>query len=165
MNKTKNLAFLGVCTAFAMVLAYVEVIIPPLFPAIPGIKMGLPNVIIMFLLYRRGPVFASSVSFIRIVLISLLFGNAMSLAYSLAGGFLSILVMILLKRTRLFSIVGVSVTGGVAHNAGQILMAILLLKTAEFGYYLTVLTVTGTIAGVLTGLCAAQLIKRIPDKI
>ena len=165
INKSKNITFIGIFTALAMVLSYVELIIPPLFSAIPGIKMGLPNIIIVFLLYRRGPVLAAIVSILRIVLVSMLFANAMALMYSLAGGILSLLIMILLRSLNHWSTVGVSVAGGVAHNVGQILMAMLLLETAELGYYLVVLTVTGTLSGILIGLCGALLIKRIPNNI
>jgi len=161
-NRTKTTAFVGVCTALAMVLAYIEVLLPPLFPAVPGIKMGLPNIVIVFLLYRRGPASAAAVSFLRIIMVSMLFGNAMALIYSLAGGILSFLAMAILKRLNFLSTVGVSVVGGVTHNIGQILMAMLLLETAELGYYLVVLTVTGTISGILIGLCGALLIKRVP---
>lgn len=164
-NKSRTVAFLGVCTALAMILAYVEILIQPLFPSLPGIKMGLPNIIIMFLLYRRGALSAFSVSMLRIILVSMLFGNAMALFYSLAGGILSLLVMLLLKRLNLLSPVGVSVAGGVTHNIGQILMAMLLLQTAELGYYLVVLTVTGTIAGILVGLCGSILIAKMPNKL
>lgn len=153
---------MGLFTALAMVLAYVEVLLPPLFPSVPGIKMGLPNIIIVFLLYRRSAGSAIAVSLLRIALVSMLFGNAMVLLYSLAGGILSILVMILLRRLNILSTVGVSVAGGVAHNVGQILMATLLLDTAEIGYYLIVLTVTGIIAGVFVGLCGSAMIKKIP---
>ncbi|MEE0808858.1 MAG: Gx transporter family protein [Acutalibacteraceae bacterium] len=163
--KPKFIAFAGVSIALAMVLAYIEVIIPPLFPAIPGIKMGLPNIVIVFLLYRRGPTFAAIVSLLRILLVSMLFGNAMALMYSLAGGILSLLVMILLRKLNFLSAVGVSVAGGVTHNVGQILMAMLLLNTSELGYYLVILTVTGTISGILIGLCGAALIKRVPKNI
>lgn len=163
--KPKFIAFAGVSIALAMVLAYIEVIIPPLFPAIPGIKMGLPNIVIVFMLYRRGPAFAAIVSLLRILLVSMLFGNAMALMYSLAGGILSLLVMILLRKLNFLSAVGVSVAGGVTHNVGQILMAMLLLNTSELGYYLVILTVTGTISGILIGLCGAALIKRVPKNI
>ena len=161
-NKSKIVAFYGLFIALAMILAYVEVLLPPLFPAVPGIKMGLPNIIIVFLLYRRSAKSAAVVSLIRILLVSMLFGNAMALLYSLAGGILSILIMILLRRLNFLSTVGVSVAGGVAHNVGQILMAMLLLKTAELGYYLAVLTLSGIIAGVLVGLCGFALIKKFP---
>ena len=164
-NKSKTVAFIGMCTALALILAYVEILIQPLFPTLPGIKMGLPNIIIVFLLYRRGPLSAIGVSLLRILLVSLLFGNVMALLYSLAGGVLSILVMILLKKLRFLSPVGVSVAGGVTHNVGQILMAMLLLDTVELGYYLVVLTVTGTVAGILVGLCGAILINKLPKKL
>ncbi|MBQ3183628.1 MAG: Gx transporter family protein [Clostridia bacterium] len=164
-KKTKNVAFIGVCTALALVLSYIEAILPPLFAAVPGIKMGLPNIIIMFLLYRRGPAAAIAVSLIRMLLVSLLFGNMMALMYSLAGAMLSLIVMIILRRLNFLSTVGVSVAGGVSHNIGQILTAMLLLETAELGYYLVVLTITGTVSGMLIGLCGAALIKHIPNKI
>ncbi len=165
MNKTKTTAFLGVCVAVALVLAYIEVILPPIFPAIPGIKIGLPNIIIIFLLYKKGPVSAIAVSLLRIVLQCLLFGNTVSLLYSIAGGILSLVVMIILRKINIFSTVGVSVAGGVAHNVGQILTAMLLLETTELFYYLAILTVTGTVAGILIGFCGSLLIKKIPEKI
>lgn len=161
----KIAAFLGLFTALALILAYVEALLPPIFPAVPGIKMGLPNIIIIFLLYRRNAGTAAVVSLLRIALVTLLFGNAMMLMYSVAGGILSLLVMILLRRLDLLSTIGVSVAGGVFHNVGQILMAMLLLETAEIGYYLIVLTVTGVISGVLIGLCGSILIKKIPARL
>lgn len=161
-NYGKKTAFLGLCTALALILAYVEVLLPPLLSAVPGIKMGLPNIIIIFLLYRHGPVPAAAVSLTRVVLVALLFGNVMSLAYSLAGAILSLAAMALLRRLDFLSAVGVSVAGGVMHNVGQILMAMLLLGTAELGYYLIVLAVTGTVAGVCIGLCGSVLVRRVP---
>ena len=161
----KKTAFLGLCTALALILAYVEVLLPPLVSAIPGIKMGLPNIILVFLLYRHGALPTAAVSLTRVLLVTLLFGNAMSLAYSLAGAILSLAVMTLLRRLNFLSAVGVSVAGGVMHNVGQILMAMLVLGTAELGYYLIVLAVTGTIAGVLIGLCGGVLIRRIPPTV
>ncbi len=164
-NKAKTTAFIGLFTALALILAYIEAILPPLFSAIPGIKMGLPNLIIVFLLYRRGPLLATVVSLLRILLISILFGNVMALIYSLAGGVLSLATMIILRRLKILSTVGVSVAGGVTHNIGQILAAMVLLETAELGYYLVVLTVTGTIAGILIGLGGSLLINRVPKNI
>ena len=163
-NRSQTVAFLGLCTALALILAYVEILIQPLIPSVPGIKMGLPNIIIIFLLYRRGAASAAGVSLLRVLLVSMLFGNAMAMLYSLAGGALSLLVMILLRRLNWLSAVGVSVAGGVMHNVGQILMAMLLLETAELGYYLVVLTLTGIIAGVLVGLCGALFIKHVPNR-
>lgn len=163
-NQVKDLAFLGLCTALALILAYAEVLLPPLFPSVPGIKMGLPNIMVIFILYHRGARAAVMVSIARILLVTLLFGNAASLAYSLAGAALSLSVMVLLRRMEVLSTIGVSVAGAVMHNVGQVLTAMLLLETAELGYYLVVLTLTGTIAGVFIGLCGAMLIKRLPQR-
>ena len=158
----KKIALLGLCTAVAMVLAYAELLLPPLFTAVPGIKLGLPNIAIIFVLYRVGAKDAALVSLVRMTAISMLFGTPVTFLYSLAGGILSLGAMTLLKKTDLFSTVGVSVTGGVLHNVGQILMAMLLLGTAELGYYLVVLAVTGTISGILIGIASGLAIKRIP---
>ena len=159
---TKRIALLGVCTALALALAYIEAILPPVVNAVPGIKMGLPNIIIVFVLYRCGWKQAAAVSLVRVVLMLLIFGNPVSFAYSVTGALLSLAAMSLLKRWDKLSVVGVSVTGAVLHNVGQILMAMLLMNTAELGYYLIVLAVTGTVAGVLIGLCGHLAIRRIP---
>lgn len=163
-KSTKTTAFLGLSIALAMILAYVEILLPPIFAAVPGIKMGLPNIIIVFLLYKKGEYSAIVVSLIRILMVSMLFSNLMSFLYSLAGAFLSLAIMIILRRLRLLSTVGVSVAGAVMHNVGQVLMAMLLLDTTELGYYLAVLLFTGVIAGVFIGLCGFTLIKRVPNK-
>lgn len=159
---TKKIAVLGLCTAVALILAYVESMLPPMFHAVPGIKIGLPNIIIVFVLYRFGLKEAAVVSLIRMLAVSFMFGNMMALVYSLAGAFLSMLVMVLLKRLNILSVVGVSVAGGVFHNVGQILTAMLLLGTAELGYYLIVLAITGTVSGIFVGLCGGVIEKRIP---
>lgn len=151
-NNIKTTCFLGLFTALAMILSYVEALLPPIWSAVPGIKIGLPNIIIIFLLYRFSLKHAAVVSLVRILLSALLFGNAVSLLYSLGGAFLSIIIMAFLKKTGYFSMVGVSVAGGVFHNVGQILVAMLVLSTAEIGYYIIILAVTGTIAGVLVGI-------------
>ena len=159
-HPAKKIALLGLCTAIAMVLAWVELQLPPLVASIPGIKLGLPNIAIIFILYRFGWREAAAVSFVRILAVSLIF-NPATLPDSLAGGFLSLLGMALLKKTDLLSTTGVSVAGGVLHNAGQILMAMLLLSTAGLGYYMIVLTVTGVVSGVFVGLCGSFAVKRV----
>ena len=161
-HTSRKLAYLGLCTAVALILAYVEVLLPPLFSAVPGIKLGLPNIAIIFVLYRYGVRYAAAVSFIRIAAVAMLFGNPMTFVYSLAGACLSLLIMAVLRRLDFLSIIGVSVAGGVFHNVGQILMAMLLLGTAELGYYLIVLAITGTVSGVFVGLCGALAVRRIP---
>ncbi len=158
-KSTKRLAFLGLATAVAMIFSYIEVILPPIWSAVPGIKVGLANIIIIFLLYRLSLKEAALVSFVRILLTALLFGNVMTLAYSVAGAFLSLALMAALKKWGIFSMTAVSVAGGVAHNLGQILMAILLLGTREIAYYMIILTLTGTVAGVFIGLGGALLLK------
>ena len=158
--KVKNVATLGLCVALAMIMSYIESLFPLNF-AVPGIKMGLANIVIIFLLYRMGFGAACAVSLIRVFLVSLLFGNVMMMAYSIAGAVLSLGLMFLLKKSGKFSVVGVSIAGGVAHNAGQIIMAIILLGAKQIAYYLPVLTVTGTVTGVLIGIAASIVIKRI----
>ena len=159
---TQKLALLGLTTAIAMAFAYVEVLLPPLFTAVPGIKLGLPNIVIIFVLFKMGVFEAAAVSLVRMLAVSLLFGNPMTFAYSLAGATLSLIVMAILKKLDFFSIIGVSVAGGVLHNVGQILLAMIVLGTAELGYYLIVLAIAGTVAGVFIGLCGGFAVKRIP---
>ena len=156
---TKKLTLLGLLTAIALILSYVEALLPPIFVAVPGIKMGLPNIAIIFVLYRFGFKEAAAVSLVRLAAVALLFGNAMTLIYSLAGATLSLALMSLLKRTNLFSMIGVSIVGGVSHNLGQILVAMWLMETAEIGYYMIILTVTGTLAGILIGLAGSFVIR------
>lgn len=164
-HRTKQLTLLSLGAALALVLAYVEALLPPLIAAVPGVKLGLPNIILIFLLYRCGVKQAATVSLVRMLLVLWLFGNAMSFYYSLAGGVLSLTAMALLKRADFLSTVGVSVAGAVLHNVGQILMAMVLLGTAELGYYLMVLAVTGTVAGIAIGLCGHLAITRIPQRL
>ncbi|MBE5756955.1 MAG: Gx transporter family protein [Clostridiales bacterium] len=161
MKSSKKIAYLGLCTTIALVLAYVESLIPPIFSAVPGIKMGLPNVVIIFVLYKFKPRDAIIVSLLRVFIVTLLFGNVMTLSYSLSGAVLSLTGMIILKKLDFLSMVGVSVVGAVLHNAGQIIMAMILLSTAEIGYYLIVLAITGAISGVLIGLIGGILAKRV----
>lgn len=161
MKKTKRLVLLAMLTAVAMILSYVESLLPSV--GIPGVKMGLANIAVIFALFRFGWKAAAALSLVRVVLVSLLFGSVGAMLYSLAGAVLSLAVMALLRRIDRFSTVGVSVAGGVAHNAGQILMAMLILQTKQLLGYLPVLAVSGIAGGVLTGLTAALLIRRIPE--
>ena len=161
MKKTKRLVLLAMLTAVAMLLSYVESLLPSV--GIPGVKMGLANIAVIFALFRFGWKEAAALSLVRVVLVSLLFGSVGAMLYSLAGAVLSLAVMALLRRIDRFSTVGSSVAGGVAHNAGQILMAMLILQTKQLLGYLPVLAVSGIAGGVLTGLAAALLIRRIPE--
>ena len=160
MNKqTKKITFLGIAVSLAMILSYVEMLLPPIWSAVPSIKMGLPNVITTFVLYKLSWKESATISLVRILLTAILFGNAMTLLYSLAGAFLSLTAMALLKKVNVFSVVGVSITGGVLHNLGQILIAILLLQNKEIGYYMAILIITGTVAGALIGIFSVAMLK------
>lgn len=158
---TKKVAFLGLSASLALLLSWIEFLLPPLYAAVPGIKIGLPNVVILTVLYLVGTKEAAAVSLVRLCVSSLLFGNPVMFVYSAAGAVLSLLLMILLKKLDRLSTVGVSVAGGVAHNIGQTVVAMLLLNTPQIAYYLIVLTVTGTISGIFIGLCGAFLTKRL----
>ena len=159
--KASKVAQYGLIAALALVLSYLESLVPSL--GVPGVKLGLPNIAIVFALYRLGWRDACIISLVRVFLVFLLFGNGAGLAYSLAGAALSLSLMGLLKRTGRFSSVGVSVAGGVAHNAGQILVAMALLETSRLAWYLPVLWVSGTVAGVLVGIVSGVLVKRVPE--
>ena len=160
---SKKIALLAMSIALAMILSFVESQIPS-FVAIPGVKVGLANIVVIFALYRLGVKEAVLISLVRVFLVSLLFGNIMSLWYSLAGAVVSLLGMILMKRIKSFSYIAVSVAGGVLHNMGQIGMACLVLETDIIRYYAPFLVLSGTIAGIVTGLVASILIKRIDIK-
>ena len=157
--KTERLALYGLLTSLALILSYLESLLPLSF-AVPGVKLGLPNIAVLFALYRLGGRGACTISLVRVLLASILFGNLFSLAYGAAGASLSLLVMLLLKKSGKFSVAAVSVAGGVAHNAGQIIVAIFVLETRGLIYYLPPLCVAGVAAGLLIGLSAALLIKR-----
>jgi heptaprenyl diphosphate synthase len=161
-KKTRKIAFLGLFTALAMLLSYVEAISPVLITAVPGIKMGLPNVVVIFVLYRFGAWEAALVSAVRVIVVSMLFGNPMTFIYSIAGAMLSLAVMMILKKMNFLSCVGVSVAGGIFHNVGQILVAMALLGTSAVAYYLVALAISGIISGILIGLCGALMIKKLP---
>ena len=160
--KTKRVAFLSMCIALSMILSFVESQIPPLM-AVPGVKVGLPNLVMVFMLYKIGWKETAIVSILRVILVGILFGTPLSMIYSLVGATLSLIGMILLKKTGLFAPVTVSVVGGILHNVGQIATACFVMDTAEIAYYLPVLLISGTAAGIIIGFVAALILKR-PDK-
>ena len=160
--KTKKVAMLGLTIAFAMIMSYIEALVPLSF-AVPGIKMGLANIVIIFVLYKIGTKEAILVSLIRVILVSLLFSNVMAMAYSIAGAVLSLSVMWLLKNTDKFSFIGVSIAGGIMHNVGQIIMAVILLGTEQIALYLPVLIITGTATGVVIGIVSGLVINRFKN--
>lgn len=159
----KQISEYGLLIALAMVLSYVEFLIPFSF-VVPGVKLGLANIVVIFALYRLGKVEAFVISVLRVLLMTFMFGNAFALMYSLSGAILSFAVMLLLLKTGRFSPVGVGIGGGVSHNIGQILCAMVLLETKQIIYYLPVLFVSGAIAGIAIGVISGILIDRIKQK-
>ena len=151
----------GMMIAAALILSYLESQIPAFF-AVPGMKLGLTNVVVLTALYMMDSKSAMAINVVRIVLISFLFGGFSAMIYSLAGGMLSTAVMILLKKTGCFSIVPVSIAGGVSHNIGQIIVAVIVLNTSGIAWTLAALWISGLVSGALIGLLAGQLVKRLP---
>lgn len=160
----KKVAYLGVFTALALVLGWLESLVP-IYPLVPGMKIGLANVVTLLVLYRFGWKEAGCVNLLRVCLSGILFGNLSLVLYSLAGAVLSLVSMILLKKTDRFSLTGVSVAGGVMHNLGQLLMAVILMKNGIIAYYVPVLLITGTVSGVLIGMAGAFLHRHLPTEI
>ncbi len=158
--KPKKIAFIGLTLALAMILSFVESRIPPLV-AIPGIKIGLPNLVIVFLLYRVGWKEAALVNVLRVALVSALFGNVQSFVFGIVGASVSLVGMSLLKKTDLFSCIAVSIVGGILHNVGQIVTACFWTETAQIAFYLPVLLASGMVAGAVIGLVSGLLVKRL----
>ena len=157
---TKTLVTISALIAVAMILSYIESLIPA-FTTIPGIKMGLSNIATVFALYVLGWPYAILVSVIRVILSTMMFGKITGLIYGLSGAALALLAMILVKKTNRLSTVGVSVVGGVCHNIGQIIAVSIVMGTSAIALNLVVMLITGTIAGVLIGVAAGILIERI----
>lgn len=155
-------AYFGVFTALALIFSYVETLIPIQF-GVPGIKLGLANLIIVIVLYKTDWREALLLSVVRIILAGFIFGSLFSIIYSLAGGILSLAVMALLKRTDRFSVAGISIAGGVCHNIGQLIVAMVVVETYQVGYYLPVLLIAGLITGAVIGATAGEVLKRIRD--
>lgn len=159
-NKSKRLAFFGLMVALAFVFSYLESLIPFNF-GIPGIKLGLANLVIVVALYTVPKGDAFFIAIIRIVLSGLTFGGLVPMVYSLVGGILSFCVMALMQKSDKFSIVGVSMAGGVVHNAGQIIVAGIVMNTARIIYYFPVLIFAGLATGLLIGLVSNILVDRL----
>ena len=163
MDKERKSGFVamhGLLIALALIFSYVEAQVPVFF-AVPGMKLGLTNLVVLCALYLYGEKSALLINVLRIFLVAVLFGNAAAFLYSLSGGILSFLVMVLLKRVLKVDITQVSIAGGIAHNAGQILAAMVLLKTSALAYYIPVLWISGTVSGFLIGFLAGLVLKRL----
>ncbi len=161
---TKKIAYLGLLIALAFVFSYVEFLIPVNL-GVPGAKLGLANLVVVVALYTLGVRDAILLSMIRIVLVGFTFGSMASMLYSFAGGIVSYLAMVIARKTKLLSIAGVSVIGGVFHNVGQIIVAMLVVETASLIYYLPVLILAGTVSGVAIGVLGAMVTKRMRNMV
>ena len=156
----KKTAYLGVMLALALICSYVEVLIPvPI--GIPGIKLGLANIVIVFALYSLGIKEALVLSVMRVTISGFMFGNVIAIAYSLAGGLLSLLIMFLLKKTDKLSCISVSIAGGIFHNIGQMIIATILVDNYYVLYYVPVLMIAGFITGACIGVVAQEVFLRI----
>ena len=155
-----RVAYFGVFTALALIFSYIETLIP-INLGIPGVKLGLANLIIVIALYKIRLPEVYLLSVVRVLLSGLIFGNYFSIIYSLAGGLLSLTVMVLLKQMGSFSVMGISVAGGVCHNIGQMIVAMLVVETFSVAYYFPVLLIAGLLTGFLIGILANGMLKRL----
>ena len=152
----KKTAYMGVLLSFALILSYVESLVPFYFGA-PGVKLGLANLAVVAVLYWYGWKEAVLLNVMRVLLAGFLFGNLFMVMYSLAGAVCSFLMMWTLKKTGRFSVIGVSMAGGIFHNAGQAAVAVFVTKTAGILYYLPVLMAAGVVTGLLIGIAAREI--------
>lgn len=157
-----KVAYFGVFTALALIFSYVESLIP-IHMGIPGVKLGLANLIIVIALYKMSIKEAYILSVVRIVLAGFMFGNLFAILYSLAGGILSLTTMCILRRTDKFSVFGISMAGGVFHNVGQLIMAMIVLESVSIGYYFPVLLISGLVTGFVIGVISNEMLKRLEE--
>lgn len=154
----KNVAYYGLFASLAILMGYVEMLIPiPLL--VPGMKLGLANVIIVIVLYFMDGRAAFFISVVRVLLSGLLFAGFAGLLYSLAGALFSFCIMVLLKKTNQFSIIGISIAGGVFHNIGQIIVAALVVENIRLMYYLPFLLFFGVVTGIIIGVVAKTALR------
>lgn len=161
-QSARRIALSAVLAALAMIFSYVETLIPVPVP-VPGIKLGIANLVIVMAIYKLGFRYAFTINCVRIVISGLLFSGVFGMIYSFAGGVLSIAVMYLLKRTGWFSMIGVSMAGGVAHNLGQLITASLLVSSVRMMSYFSILLFSGLISGILVGIIASLIDRRLPN--
>lgn len=156
----KRLSTFGMLVALAFIFSYIELLVPFHF-IVPGMKLGLANIVVVTALYLLGPRDALTISFVRIVLVAFTFGNLNTMIYSLAGGALSFIAMAMAKKIGTFSVIGVSVLGAVFHNIGQIFVAMFMLETKTLVNYLPFLVIMSLVTGVLIGIVGGELTKRL----
>jgi len=164
-NSTSHkIALAAMLAALALIFSYIEAILP-LNTGIPGVKLGIANLVILTALYVLDFRYAMLINILRILIAGLLFNGFFGAMYSLAGGVLSLIIMVLLKKTNLFSVIGISMAGGVAHNLGQLLVAALIVSTMKLFYYFPILLFSGMISGVLIGILTHLILKKLPSNL
>ncbi len=156
-----QIALAALLAALALIFSYIEAIIP-FNIGIPGIKLGIANLVILVSLYTLGFRYTLAINIIRILTAGLLFNGFFGAIYSLSGGLLSLLVMAGLKKSSLFSVIGISMAGGVAHNLGQLLIAALIVSNIKLFFYFPVLLFSGLISGIFIGIIAWFILKKLP---
>ena len=159
-GRSKSVATVALLASLALILSYVEAIIP-YTPGIPGIKLGIANLVAVVALYKLSAKHALLLNSIRVVVAGLLFTGVFGMLYSLAGATISLIGMILLKKTDIFSVTGVSMAGGFLHNMGQLMIAAILIHDIRIFYYLPVLMISGTVAGIAIGIASDMVIRRV----
>lgn len=159
-RRTQRLTLSAILVAVMVVIGYVESLLP--VSAVPGIKLGLSNCVLLISLYWLGMGVSVQLMVVKVLLLGFLFGNPMMIVYSLAGGALSLATMGLLMRGRNVSPIGVGMAGGVTHNIGQVAVAMLVLQTPSLLYYLGILMPVGAAMGLATGTVAKMLMHHIP---
>lgn len=159
----RNLTSIALLAALALIFSYIEVLIPFNF-GIPGVKLGIANLVVIVALYYFGPLPAFTINLVRVIIAGLLFTGLFGFLYSLAGALLSFVMMLLMKKTGLFSVTGVSICGGVFHNLGQILTAALLISSLRIFAYFPVLIISGVISGAIIGIVACLVLRRLPPQ-
>lgn len=158
----KKMTYIAMLTTIALIIFIIELQIPPLVPAIPGIKMGLANIITVYAMFTLGPVATLEILFMRIILGSMFAGQVMSLLYSLSGGLLCYLIMLVMRKVVTVNQIWIcSIMGAIFHNIGQILIAMFMTGLVQVAYYLPVLLISAIVSGTFTGLCAQEVVKRM----
>ena len=158
--KSKNLATYGLLIALAFIFSYIESLFPMPF-TVPGMKLGLANLVVISALYAMGPKEAFILSIIRILLVGLTFRDPNTMLFSMAGGILSWLMMVIFRKIKLFGMIGVSIIGGVSHNIGQMAVAIVYVNSMSLVYYLPVLLIFGAVTGTLIGILGSMIVQRL----
>ena len=160
----RRVAISALFASLALIFSYIEAILPAA-PGIPGIKLGIANLVVIIAMYRLDSRYALTINLIRIFLAGFMFSGLYGAIYSLCGCILSFAVMCLLKKSDAFSVVGVSMGGGVAHNIGQLCIAAILVSSPQIFYYLPVLIISGTVSGILIGWLGWILLEHIPKRL